>query len=181
MLKHTKKGLTLVELILVVAILGIVGAAIMTIFQFITRSYTTSDLRSRQQYEARMAMDQVKKKLGIAKNVIIRDVIPETLPPDGGYCYYDSAACLLRLRSIDGEREFNLIANLPAHLPIKVHFKPVNVGDSYDTVRLEWQIGDYSLSTDVFIQNRAAHFGSVITSYDANSDDAPPGIFIAFD
>ncbi len=182
MLKHTKKGFTLVELILVVAILGVVGAAIMTIFQFTTRSYTTSDLRSRQQYEARMAMDQVKKELGIAKEVIIRDSIPTEVEwPTGGYCYYDSAARLLRLRSIDG-REFNLIAKLPAHLAIKVHFKPVNVegANFYNAVRLEWQVGDYSLNTDVFIQNMAAHFGYVTANYNVSSDNAPPGIFIEF-
>jgi prepilin-type N-terminal cleavage/methylation domain-containing protein len=43
MLQHTKKGFSLVELILVVAILGVVGVAIMTIFQFTTRSYSASD------------------------------------------------------------------------------------------------------------------------------------------
>ncbi|NLK89809.1 MAG: type II secretion system protein [Clostridiaceae bacterium] len=180
MLKHTKKGFTLIELILVVAILGVVVAAIMTFFQFTTRSYTSSDLRSRQQYESRMAMDQVKKKLGIGKNVVIRDVIPATLPTDGGYCYYDSTAHLLRLRSIDG-REFNLMTNLPSHLSVKVYFVPVKVGaDSYDTVRLEWQVGDYGLNTDVFIQNRAAHLGSVTTSYDIGDTETLPGIFIEF-
>jgi hypothetical protein len=42
-----------------------------------------------------------------------------------------------------------------------VHFKPVKVegANSYDAVRLEWQVGDYSLNTDVFIQNMAAHLG----------------------
>ncbi len=108
-----------------------------------------------------MAMDQVKKELGIAKEVIIRDSIPTEVEwPTGGYCYYDSARTFASsARSIDG-REFNLIAKLPAHLAIKVHFKPVNVegANFYNAVRLEWQVGDYSLNTDVFIQNMAAHF-----------------------
>ena len=102
---------------------------------------------------------------------------PETLPTDSDIAIMITAR-LLRLRSVDGQ-DFNLIANSPSSFVIRMHFKPAKVGASYDTVRLEWQEGDYSLNTDVFIQNMAAHLG-ITANYDISGEDPPPGVFIEF-
>lgn len=173
-----RKGFTLVELIVVIAILGVVSAAIMTTFQFTTRSFSAANLRSQQQFETRMAMNLVKRELGMARNVIIRDSIPATLPA-GGFCFYDPINHVVRLRTVDG-RTFNLIATMPAHVAISTRFTPLSFGTgAFNTVRLDWRVGDYFLTTDVYIQNMAEHLGSVTTSYNI-SGNAPPGIFIQF-
>lgn len=178
MKKVNRKGFTLVELIVVMAILGIVSMAIMTVFQFTTTSFIQSNLRAEQQYEARMAMDRVKKEVGMAMTVTISDVIPATLPADRGYCYYDQANNRLVLRTADGVVH-HMIATLPASMSTICQFQPIMVEGVYNTVKLLWQIGNYDLSTDFFIQNMDVHLGHVTTTY-IMGDDAPPGIYLEY-
>lgn len=173
-----RSGFTLVELIVVIAILGIVSAAILAVFQFTNTSFVSTNLLAEQQYEARMAMDLVKKEVGLAMTVVISDVIPTTLPTDRGYCYYDQANHRLILRTTDGNVH-SLIAGLPASISTICQFQPIMIGGVYNTVNLLWQIGKYNLSTEVFIQNMEVHKGHVTTTY-IMGDDAPPGIYLEY-
>jgi prepilin-type N-terminal cleavage/methylation domain-containing protein len=173
-----RKGFTLVELILVVAVLGIVGLSVMVAFQFTTRSFISADTRQKVQFESRYSMDLLKKELGVASNVIISDLIPSTLPASGGYCYYNPSSGTLILRKLDGDTH-TLMAILPDSLGYSIQFEPVSIGGIANTVKLNWMIGDYTLTTNVYIQNMSTYLGSVTTTYDI-SESAPPGIFIQF-
>lgn len=71
MLKHLKgqKGVTLVELILVIAVLGFVMAAALSFFLFGTRTFTLGSNQARIQQEARLATTIVAADLRTALNV----------------------------------------------------------------------------------------------------------------
>lgn len=174
-----RKAFTLIELIVVMAILGVVTLAIISVFQFTNRSWLNANLREQQQYETRMAMNLVKEELGIAKLVIISDTIPapSALPASGGYCYYDIVNHVLKLRTIDGATH-DLIANLPDSISAEVQFVAVPVSSKLNTVQLNWDIGGYALITNVFIQNLPVD-DRVTTTYDLGGNPSP-GVFIEF-
>ena len=153
-----RAGFTLVELIVVLAILGIVSLAISSVFQFSLRSFTSSNLRSKQQYETRTAMDQVKKELSVSAAAIIYEVIPTSKPVNSGYgyCYYDSSNHYLVLHTPAG-KDYTLLNYLPDSLAASINFAPVtrfvDGDDITNAVELIWQVGDYKLNTVVYVPN----------------------------
>lgn len=178
------KGFTLVELIVVIAILGIVSMAVVTVFSYTLNSFRISDLRSKEQYEARSAMDLVKKEISVASIVKLRETIPATKPQEAGYgyCYYDSVTHRLVLHTPEGTNYF-LISNLPETTSISVLFSPISVNDEgtiFNTVNLNWKIGEYLLSTNVYIQNGIDKKSSNVTDNFTLGNTAEIGVYLEY-
>ena len=177
--RKNRSGFTLIELVVVMAILGIVTLAIMTVLQFSMRTFSQANLHADQQTEAKVALDQVSKEVRYAKSVVVRNVIPTTLPSaiGYGYCYYNASDHLLYLHTMDG-KALIFFQGLPATLTYSIYFEPLAAitGTSYNSILCDWQIGDYTISTDIFIQNMQYWLGSSVTA----TYTTGPGIYIEF-
>ncbi len=172
-----RKGFTLVELIVVIAIFGIVSMVIMTIFLATNKTFVEAEKLYKEQTESRYALNLVKNELGTAKNVVIYEAVPDTLPTTGGYCYYDTTSRHLRLRLMSGAT-YDLFNTLSINESIQILFAAVSNNGKLNAVNLDWTVGNYHLATDVFIQNIGTD-GSVTTDYDISGNPLP-GIYVEF-
>jgi len=75
-LKQKKKGLTLIELVIVIAISGIVISSLSSIYVSNMKSFKKSNERSQNQYDVKMAADFITEQLRYAKNVKITNTVP---------------------------------------------------------------------------------------------------------
>lgn len=86
-IQRTRKGLTLIEIIITLGIFSLVTSTIYSLNLFGIRSFATSNERAENQFEVRMPTDFIAKKLRFANTIKILDDIPST-PTDGAHQIY---------------------------------------------------------------------------------------------
>lgn len=174
-----KAGFTLIELIVVMAVLSIVTLAIITVMQYSMRTFNQANLRAYQQAEARIALEQVRREVRYAKTVVVSNMIPTILPTADryGYCYYNTANHLLYLHTMNGQT-ITFFQGLPSSLTYSIHFEPMAAveGTTSDSIFCDWKIGNYAISTNIFIQNMQYWVGSSVSA----TYTTGPGIYIEF-
>lgn len=85
-----RKGVTLVELVLAMAILSIVMGTIYSINLFGLRTFAQSNLRAENQYETRMPADFIAKRIRYANSIEILSDVPEDTPSNAHEIFIDS-------------------------------------------------------------------------------------------
>lgn len=85
-----QSGFTLIELVVTLAILGIVIVTIYSINQFGLRTFAQSSDRAENQFEVRMPADFIAKKVRYANNVEILDAVPTSTPTGAHEIFLDS-------------------------------------------------------------------------------------------
>jgi prepilin-type N-terminal cleavage/methylation domain-containing protein len=88
------KGFTLVELIIAMAIIGVVSIMAFSIYMFSTKVYAKGENQSIVQFDARMSADYITKEIRFAYKVEILGtgtVIPATVTNDDCYIYKASS------------------------------------------------------------------------------------------
>ncbi|KUK71916.1 MAG: hypothetical protein XD91_1648 [Clostridiales bacterium 38_11] len=87
---HNKKGVTLIELMITLAIFGIVLTTIFSINIFGLRTFSLSKTSSDNQFEVRMPTDFIAKKIRYADTIKISTNIPATPTPGSHQIYLES-------------------------------------------------------------------------------------------
>jgi prepilin-type N-terminal cleavage/methylation domain-containing protein len=177
-----KKGLTLIELIVVVAILGLVSGAIYTVLQMTMTSFRYSDRRVAAQSVARLALNDMKKNIGVAKYADLSLDVPAVLPAAGGYIYYDATQGEFIVRRANGsEMQYAVDSHIADE--VTLYFDPIDppvAGEEYSSIRITITIDRFTLTTDVFVQNRLEFGGKITPDYEPSSVPHPAQ-FIAFE
>ena len=92
--RKSKKGFTLIELIVVMVLLGIISSVVMMLFQFNNTSFKYSNKYAFFQEDARQALRDVELYLGVASRVeLYNSVSAIPTPPyntNYSYCYFDT-------------------------------------------------------------------------------------------
>jgi prepilin-type N-terminal cleavage/methylation domain-containing protein len=106
-IKHKSKGVTLVELLIVMAILGIVISLAFSMNIFSQRVYTMGEHKSDIQFNLRLASDYITREARYATGVEILDstaTIPDTVTNDDKYIFLDITGKSLIIRDKNGDR-----------------------------------------------------------------------------
>ena len=88
---RSSKGFTLLELIVSLAIAGIVLAMIFSLNLFGIRSFAVQDRQSSIQTDVRMAADAITREVRLANSVEMLSSVPGTFDPDYSYLYTQTA------------------------------------------------------------------------------------------
>lgn len=83
------KGVTLVELLIVLAIFGIVLTCIFAFFIFNNKSFSIGENQSEAQYNVRLASESITRELRVADTIEILDGIPDTFDVYKKYIFID--------------------------------------------------------------------------------------------
>lgn len=191
---RNRKGFTLVELIVVLAILGVVSSAILVTLQFTNRSFVRANLQSEIQVEARNALYEIKKHVSVSRSVWLEADRPDAgsipIEPDNGYCYIDDSGVLVfsYLSSQNGNVERitkTYMSGLAGRTDVSITFTPKSseVGDTTDIITIVLEFDTYRLETDVFVQNRVFQYGAIYNNLNVISEEEgtfEPGIYIEF-
>lgn len=147
--KNKKNGFTLVEIIVSIAIVGMILSILISMNVFGGKTFKRGSDRSQNQYDVRMAADFITKKLRYAESIEIKDI---TTPPSGKNCLY--------LKNSGGKAEILYYSKgNPTSIPgvsdvsdYTLSFKKV------DDKRIQFTVGkvgtnDYDIDTEVTILN----------------------------
>lgn len=99
LIKINKKGMTLVEVIVVIGIIGIIATIIGNIFIFGNKSFRSSDVQSINQMNVRLAAGAISRELRYATEIELVDVNTD-FKEGKKYIYYDTVT--KRLLKRDG-------------------------------------------------------------------------------
>lgn len=166
--KSKKKGFTLIELIVVIAILSVVSGAIYTIMQMTMVTFNFSSKRTAAQSVSRLALNDMKKYLGVANSVGLSLDPPATLPATGGYLYFDTTTAQFIIKEPGGsQRKYAIDADLAPEVQLYFErIEPIDEFSDYNSIRITIQIDSFVLTTDVFVQNLATSKGKITLTFD---------------
>ncbi len=85
---YKKNGFTLLEMIIVIAIAGILSAALAYTVPFISRINDTVSSRYQAQIMANVIMTRIESELRYADAVDVKTSLPETLQQGNKYVYF---------------------------------------------------------------------------------------------
>jgi prepilin-type N-terminal cleavage/methylation domain-containing protein len=89
---HVKKGMTLIELVAAIAILGVVMAAIMSLFMTGINFFRVGNLKSQVQSDARLAVNSIVENIKFASELTIMNhsSVPDVsmMDPQDNYNYF---------------------------------------------------------------------------------------------
>ena len=178
-----RSGVTLIELIVVLAIMGIVASGIWAVLQFSNRSFFHSDRQSTIQKDARYAATILKRHMGTAGEATILPVAPDPLPADSGvgYAYYNTVTRRLVMKNQAGQvfELLNQTDTTPALGDPTVVVDFTYMGPKL--VRCRIRIDEFILETDIFLQNQREGQYLVTEATGVDADGNPnPGLYIRF-
>lgn len=172
------------ELIIVLAIMGIVSGAIYAVMQMSIRSFSASSKRVDAQVVARMALNEMKQQIGVAKYANLQlDAPVSALPALGGYCFFDSSANAFIVRDAKGAtQQYAISANSASNITLYFEpIEPVAGGSEYNSLRITITVDTFVLSTDVFLQNLDEFGGQIMPQGYEIGSELHPAQFIAFE
>ncbi len=176
-LKHqNKRGFTLVEIAVTLLILGIVTAAIMTVFGFTNQSFISTSVRYDTQVEARRLMEGLRNELGYATSVTLHYAKPTTLPDAAsqkGYCY--GSGSNLAVHRLANQRVNYYFNQVTQPINVSITFTPKAPDNStnhkINVIQVTISSDVFTLASDIFVQNLgSSDFAYVNTSEYPNNE-----------
>lgn len=171
-----KKGFTLIELVVTLAILGIVLTTIFSLNLFGIRTFAQSSDRAVQQFEVRMPTDFIAKKARYANQMEILTDVPTSTPPGAHEIYLDSGQIKYReygsdsiIIGTEGVTDYTLTMERKSTTPNVLQFTVGKNGTD-----------KYNLITDVIVLNLGSlgitgnQNGIGIRFYTTSSDSVTP-------
>lgn len=143
------KAVTLLELIIVMAVILLISALAFSIHFFGLDTFAIGKKQSNIQYEVRMAALHITREVRNAETVEILDCVPETFNPGKKYIYAGDNA----VKCFKG----GMIKNLSGEINggVNLEFKPNNSSGKILNFRIHADPGDknYSIDSEVLILN----------------------------
>ena len=160
-----KKGVTLIELAVVMAILSIVLGVIITLLSFSNRALKKSNEQYDRQVFSRALLGEITDAIAIADRVRLFD--DQTMfnsyrtSNELGYCYFDGSSFILKtgsgVRSIELPEAFNA-----SETGIQFQLSENENGDKW-LVGIVLTVDGFVQETDVYLQNMIQHRGFIDT------------------
>ena len=160
-----KKGMTLVEIIVAMAIVGIIVIVIGNVFMFGTKSFRKTETQAVNQMDVRVAVSSISKELRYASKIELLDI--EKLEDKFHYIYFDNKTKKIMRKEknrlseelIVGENKFDKVEFVAKDGLLKAFFKSKDIGTE-DNYELDATI---SLINE---KNLSDHKGSKVIKYD---------------
>jgi prepilin-type N-terminal cleavage/methylation domain-containing protein len=152
-----KRGVSLVELTVVLALLSVVLAVGYLFYGFGTRTFAAGEIRSNVQQQARLASSYIEKELRYAFEVQLLDLATFTVPAvvgdDFQYLFLNGDGALEH-RTIDGSNVLFYFDDVRIDL-LEFSVSPANNGILSYSLRAVSDIApqEYRLATEVYIDN----------------------------
>lgn len=153
--KLKKKGFTLIELVVVIVIISIIAGAIYTVMQMSIVTFSNSSKRMAAQSVSRLALNDMKKYLGVLNYIEMSPEPPNIMPATGGHIYFDATASQFIVKEPSGsQREYAIDADLASEVMLYFDLvEPTDEMSDYNSLRITVRIDSFILTTDVFLQN----------------------------
>lgn len=164
-IKTNKKAFTLIELVVVLAILAIVFSVITMLMQFSTRTLASSNLQYDKQLFARQIIVDIKNELSFTSRINLYTTT-QTAATSTGYIYYDSTnrQVVIKGQKAATAKRIDIPADLTNVSLLFNYVLPSNNNTKISMIDIQLIIDQYVVETEVYIQNLIPN-GGIINAY----------------
>jgi prepilin-type N-terminal cleavage/methylation domain len=152
------KGFTLIELIIVIALLGIVLEAIFFLFDFGNKTYASSSNKYDIQSSIRLANDFIQSQVRYATNVeISSDPVPDqsSIPQFVNYVYYNSSDKVIEYVNRYNKKTFKICPSDESSSSTSIKFTSPSpdYNELGTTISATYRGQSYNLGTNLMVMN----------------------------